>query len=69
MGKATVVVLFFLAFVYFILLAFDLASNILSLLPFIGTAFETVSESIIEAISAVIYVFTLLVAAKWGNER
>jgi len=64
MGNGKTIVIIVILFFYFILLFVDIGLNMLGLIPFIGAAFETLSESIIETLSAIGVIIMSVLAMK-----
>ena len=49
-----------IAVIYFLLVLVDIGLNFLGLIPFVGSAFESISEVVIETLSAIIFIVVTL---------
>lgn len=63
MGTGKVIGIIALIILYIGLVIVDLGANFLSLIPFIGSVFETMSELIIELISGVLVIILAIIGA------
>lgn len=68
MKTGKVISIIVLILVYLILVLADLGANLFSLIPYVGSAFETVSELIIELISLVI-IMIMAIFGITGNKK
>ena len=68
MGVGKIIGIIALLLLYIVLVVIDLGANLLSFIPVVGTAFETVSELIIELIGGVL-VMILAVFGIVGNKK